>query len=250
MAKFLMGIALTLSALASSAAIDFSTDRGRVDCDYEINGEFEYDAGEMTFVDDGEQVRIDKQDRLYVDGTRKSLSDTQQELISEYASQVREMIPAVFEVVREAGEIGVNAVTMALQVLFENEDLKDVTDELEAIRSDMSDELDAEHFSTAEFEGEEFGDRIGATVEKAMIKIVPEIAAIAVRAVFRGEDEVSEIEKRAENLEALIEERVEVRAHALESKAEALCVRLERIDVVESQLDKEQLSEIDFIEAT
>ena len=242
MKKTVMALVLSLFAIAGFAH--------QTDCDYEVEGEFAFDSGDLHFFNEADDrvVQISRGNQLYIDGNLQSLNVDQQLLVNEYADQVRELVPLVFDLIVEGSEIGVEAATLALTTLFEGEDVESLTNSLKDIRSDLMDKIDPEHFSTHDFDDEDLEDQIEATVKNAIATLLPEVAAMAIRSVLAGDGELSQLEERAEKLEGLIEQRVEDRVDGLEKKAELLCERLERMDALELLLAKHDLERIDFIE--
>ena len=240
-----------LAGLLSLCAFAALSTSAHQQCDFGLEGELEYNEGEITFLtQSGEiKVRIDQQNVLYLEGDRQSLDSEQQKLVSAYAAQIRETIPLVFEIIVEASEIGLQAATMALEVLFEGEDFDGLSKDLAEIREDLEQKIDATHFSTRQFEDSELEERIEATVSKAVATVMPEIAAMAIRAAFSDEGGLAGIEARADKLELLIEQKVEARADALEVRAEGLCKVMEKLDALEEKLAQHKLPEIDFIDA-
>lgn len=220
------------------------------ECDYEIQGDLEYDRGDMRFYHDNEKtvLRIDTNNQLYIDGHQQNLSDEQQELVNEYAQAVREMIPLFFGLVVDAGAIGVEVATLAVNTLFEGEDIEGLTDTLAEIKTEFVDQLDPEHFSTRDFDGDELESLIENTVEQAMVVMLPELAAMAVTSVFSSESDPSQFEGRLKKLEHLIETRAQAEFEVLEARFEGLCKRLEKMDGVERRLAEHNLSQFDFIE--
>ncbi len=242
MKKLILALAVSLFAIHGLAH--------QTDCDYNVQGEFAFDSGDLRFFSDDNDrvVQIDRNNQLYIDGSQYTLNAKQQRLVSDYADQVRELVPLVFDLIVEGSEIGIEAATLALTTLFEGEDVQGLTESLDGIRSELVGKIDPEHFSTHNFDDEDLEKQIEDTVKSALATLLPEIAAMAVRSVLAGDGEISQLEERAELLEELIEERVEARADELEIKADSLCERLEHMDKLEEMLAEHDLARINFIE--
>jgi len=242
MKKLLLTVVLSLLAVSGFAH--------QMNCEYVVQGDFAFKSGDLHFFskDNDSSVEINRIDHLYIDGNRQSLDDQQQKLVSEYAEQVRVLVPLVFDLVVEGSEIGVDAATLALTTLFENEDVDALLDSMEEIRSDLIGKIDPNNFSTQDFDGGDLDQQIDTTVKRALVTLLPEVASMVVSSILTGDGELSQLAERAEKLEKLIEKHVEARADELETKAESLCKRLERMDEVESRLARLNLERIDFIE--
>jgi hypothetical protein len=242
MKKSILAFAVSLVAISGFAH--------QTDCDYDVQGEFAFHSGDLRFFneDNDRIVQINRDNQLYIDGNPQHLDANQQQLVSDYADQVRELVPLVFDLIVEGSEIGIEAATLALTTLFDGEDVDDLTDSLDDIRSELVDKIDPEHFSTQNFDDEDLEDQIEQTVKSALATLLPEVAAMAIRSVLAGDGEISQLEERAEKLEGLIEQRVEARADELEHKADSLCERLQDMDKLEDLLAEHDLGRIDFIE--
>ena len=90
---------------------------------------------------------------------------------------------------------------------------------------------------SADWRGAEFETAIEALVEELVPAMAGDVAAIALRVAFSGDESaIRDLEARAERMEKTIEAGVEKRATALERRAEKLCPKLVALDRLESEL--------------
>ncbi len=230
-------------------------------CNVNLDAGFSINKTSLEFLDDNDKTlyKINGDQELIIDGESIDLTSTQQALVNDYSTSIRAMVPEVRAIAIEGVDLAVEGVNLAFnELLGEGNDLgADLTEELLAVREEVSTRFSAEHgftigadgFEDGDFLGEEFEERIESSVEKAVMNSMASLlVAIGQEMIFSGGD-TDAFEARMENFGDNLEQQMEARAEKIEHKAEELCLAAVKIDQIEEQLKAsiDELSGFDVI---
>ena len=259
----LIASALTASFISTSVSANES-------CNVELSAGFTINNTSIEFL--AEQADNTNEKRsLYkiTDGKQLSigtasieLNQDQQALLQQYDTKIRNLVPQVKTVVIEGVDLAVEGVNLAFNGLLGegNSVASDLTKELETIREQVVSKLSIENgisvgvegLESEELLGKDFDQRIDSVVEKAVLNSMGSILiAMGQQMVSSGNDEQS-FEKRMENFGESIEREMTVRTDKIEKQAQALCVNIAKVDVLEERLKTEikQLSSTNIFTVT
>jgi len=238
-------------ALVSAPAKAHSGDM----CNYNMDYDLTIDNSSIRFdKDSGDEITIDQDNNLFINGSAKSLDSHQQQLVDNYADGVRLLIPEVTSLAIEGVNLGVKAASMALGTLLGegDPDFERFSYKITELADSITSKLDADNFSSKHIEqafDDDFEQEIEDVVEEAVAELTPRLMAKIVTAAMSGEDgEISDLEHRAESLEHDIEEFVEPQVEALEARADELCASVEELDSLETEMVESGLVMMDLIE--
>ena len=203
--------------------------------------------------------KIDDDSNLIVNGDYVSLNDEQQELVEQYSSNIRAIVPQARNIALEGVDLAMDGVNLAFnELLGEGNDIGvDLTQELSSLKEEVATRFTIEHGFTIgengldddELFGEEFEQRIESAVEKAVMGSMGSLlVALGQEMLFSGGD-TDAFETRMESFGENIEHEMESRAEKIEQKAELLCLDVVEIDKIEDQLQAsvESLEDINVI---
>ncbi len=230
-------------------------------CDFKFSGDLEVDEQYLTFTypdaTTPNQIRIDQKNRLFIDDKEQRLKPEQEALVAAYAGDIRQAIPEVVELILEATDIGIEATLLALSNLFTGpgvaalnfeENLNNVETALNALQRDVMSNFQDNHFTSTEFQDEYIQHRIEEIGAQAVATVLPEVAGMAVKAMFMSPQALTEFKERAEELEPMIEQRIEKRTEQLRPKAVNLCNTARHLDDLERDLKRSGIKGIEFFE--
>lgn len=224
-------------------------------CNFEMDYDLTIENSALSFTkESGENITIDQDNQLFINGKQKQLDGKQQRLVDDYADGVRDLIPEVTALAIEGVNLGVEAATMALGILLDGSDpdIARFSTKLNQLAQNITVKLDATHFSSKNLEqafDSEFEAEIESIVEEAVTEITPKLISKVLTAAMSGEEgTLSDIEHRAEFLEQEIESYVEPRADALEARADELCESIGTLDELETRMVASGLEMMDMIE--
>jgi len=250
-------VAATLAATLTSGAV-LAHDSS---CNVELDTGFSIDKSTIAFLDKHDETiyKIVDNEELIVQGEVVDLNDSQQQLVNEYSTSIRAMVPEIQSIAIEGVDLAVTGVNLAFnELLGEGNDIAtELTRELTLVREDVSTKFSEDHGFTigengindGEFFGEEFEERIESVVEKAVMNSMGTLlVAVGQEMLFSGGD-TDAFEARMENFGENIEHQMEARAEKIEEKADALCESALAIDMLEEKmkLSIDELSAINVI---
>ena len=169
-------------------------------------------------------------ERLFVDDRWVALTTEDRRRLSDFDRGVREAMPLAREIGRDAADIAFTALG-EVAAGFSN-DPAQTRARLDQARDRIDARL-ARSVSANRFDGSDLGKGIGEAVSEVIPLVIGDIVGGAVRAALSGDTRRLE---EMENLDKQIEARIEPRANALEKRAEALCVKLEALERLDSAL--------------
>lgn len=228
---------LAIAMLLATGSVQAHSERTRVNSGCDIRSQYSVSPYRGAFLftrDDARPAELGiGGGRLFIDGKEVTLSAADHDRLRSMEAEMHALVPEVEKVSREAIDIAFTALVEVARGLSNTPD-KTVA-RLE----------DAHRRVRAEIRGKPLtvfnDDAIGGIVEPIITQFVPDIVggavSTALKAAFSGEVETRKFEARMKRMESEIDTRVEARAKALEPLAEAMCVRLERMDALDDALE-------------
>lgn len=177
------------------------------------------------------QTILMRQGKLFVDDKWVALSAADSNRISSYERDARGVMPLAQQVGRDAADIAFTTLGEVAAGFSSNP--AQTRAKLAKARVQLDARL-ARSVNANHFNGDDLGEGIGAAVKDALPTVMGDIVGGAIRAAFGGD--VAQL-KRMENMDKLIEARVEPRAKALERNAELLCNKMEGLDRIDNALE-------------
>jgi len=260
----------TLITSALTASFASSALYAHESCNVDLSAGFTIDTSSTEFLQEESGnsdtkrslYRIVDGKTLFIESKKIELSADQQALLKKYDDKIRYLVPQVKSVAIEGVDLAVDGVNLAFNGLLGegNSVAADLTKELNLIREEVIAKLSIENgisvgidgLESEELLGKDFDQRIESSVEKAVLNSMGSILiAMGQQMMTSGGDEQS-FETRMENFGESIEQEMTARAEVIEKKAEALCVSIAKVDLLEEQLKAEitQLSNTNVFTVT
>ncbi len=237
-------------------AHDINTDA----CDVDLNAGVKINAAEISFTHKGQDLyQIVGRDTLIVDGETISLNSRQEQLVEEYASSIRDVVPQVKAIALDALELANDGVTLAFnELLGEGNDIgAELSNELSNIGEAIDMKLSVENgieFSEngvtgEDLFGEDFEQRFEDSIERAVENSMGSLLIAVGQQLLMSGGDMEAFEARMETFGEQIEYQMETRARAIEDSADELCNAMMEIDALETALQDEvsALSETDVL---
>jgi len=255
----------TLIALTLISVFVSKTLYAHESCDVDLEAGLTINESKLEFFEseNNNQVlyAIDNNHNLTVRGEDVSLNAEQQDLVEQYSTSIRAMVPQVRDIAIEGVDLALEGVNLAFtELLGEGNDVgADLTHELSSLKEEVEERFTIAHGFTIgengleddELLGEEFEQRIESAVEKAVMGSMGSLlVALGQEMMFSGGD-TDAFETRMESFGENIEHEMELRAEKIELKADSLCLAAVKIDQLEEELKSsiEPLADINVITA-
>ncbi len=218
-----------VALLATSA----TTSAREISCDVESDYEFALTDRSVIFTRESGAPRtiLMRKGELFVDDTWVALSPADRARVIAYERDARATMPLAQQIGRDAAEIAFTTLGEVAAGFSRNP--AETRAKLAKARTQLDARL-ARSVTPNRFNGEDIGEGIGAAVKDALPSLMGDIVGGAIRAAFAGD--TAQL-KRMENMDRLIEARVEPRAKALERNAELLCNRMEALERIDNALE-------------
>lgn len=242
-----------ISTIASASLLSSAVLADEDNCSFSFDHDLSVIDNNITiYQSDSAKVFIDFNNQLFIDDKPQSLTSAQQDLVDDYADNIRILVPEVTAIAIEGVSLGIDAASMALGTLLGDGD----PDYLEFVQrvQDLGDKvvakLDGNSFDSRELERafeEDFENEIETFIEETITELTPRLMVKVMTAALSEGDGANDLEMRTENLEADIEAMVEPRAELLEQRATELCTIITTLDSIENQLVSSGLDKMDLI---
>lgn len=209
------------------------------DCEVDLHYGITLEPKQVV-LQDGNTVFVLADGALSRDGKAISLSAKEQEQLRQYEAGVRELVPQVSAITREAVAIAGEATEFAFATLLgpEHDSVQQLRGKFANLGVEISKRIDDQHLPAraTNWRDEDWnvvgeGASISWDVAEASFALVGK----ALHAAF-DEDYAKQWERQLEDMETELEKRVEARAALLETKAEALCDNVTALQALESSL--------------
>jgi hypothetical protein len=230
-------------------------------CDIEFNGNLTLENQILSIqTTNNKQVRIYADKTLSVDGKKITLSNRQQQWLTSYYDGITAAVPAAAEIASDALILAGEAINQTFGQLLEvdSEVLAELSYKIEQLNEEVqfnfyaedgSIRLRSEQFKNGEFFGREWEDKFEQQIEQIVSQSIGRLmVAIGTQLIFSGGD-MDEFERRMETFGEQIENKIEFQSAALETKANAFCTRLSKVDYAENKLQEniEELADLDVL---
>jgi hypothetical protein len=253
----------TALIIASSTSYAHDSSFSSESCNVDLNGGVNISAKEITFSKNKSPLyTIVNNDTLIVNGEEIDLTSSQQSLLTQYSTSIRDVVPEVKSIALDAIDLAIDGVNLAFnELLGEGNDVSaDLTTQLTTIRTEVDSEfdgsrdfyIDEDGFAGDDFFGADFEQRIETAVESTIQNSIGSLMiAVGQEMLFSGGN-MDAFETRMENFGNQIEHEMESRGEGLEKRGEALCQSVIMIDEMEEQLKDEidELASFNFITAS
>lgn len=233
MIRTVLFAAFMLAGAGAQAGIAIDANRCDLDSDYGLAIE----PDRLVFTrHDGTPTRIEMAGgQMRIDGEPVALSQADRARVRAFEAGVRELVPEVRAIAMEAVEIAFTALHEVAIGL--SGDPQPILDRMEASRARLVRQLAGDERRLVIDEAQ-----VETAVEELVGELVPElvgqITTAAIAAALSGdEDKVKDIQARADGLEAQIEAKVEPRAEALKTRADALCPQIAELDALDEAFE-------------
>ncbi len=260
----------TLIASALTASLASSALYAHESCNVDLSAGFTIDVSATEFLQDEggnsntkrSLYKIVDGKTLFIESKSIELTEAQQALLKKYDDKIRHLVPQVKSVAIEGVDLAIDGVNLAFNGLLGegNSVAADLTKELNLIREEVVAKLSIENgisvgidgLESDELLGKDFDQRIESSVEKAVLNSMGSILMAVGQQMMTSDSDEQSFETRMENFGESIEQEMTVRAEVIEKKAEALCVSIAKVDVLEEQLKAEiaQLSNTNVFTVT
>lgn len=244
----------TAILLTSTSVLAHDTNFSSDACNVDLNAGLRINKELIEFTKNNDVLyQIKNNKTLIVDGDKISLSSSQQDLVTEYSTSIRAVIPDVKELAVDAVDLAIEGVNIAFTELLgsDNNISEDLTTQLISIRNEVAHKFDENqevyidedgHFEN-DFFDQEFEEKIEKIVEETVQNSMGTLLiAVGQELLFSGGD-MEAFEAKMENFGSQIERDIEGGAAKLEKRGEALCYSVKDIDIIEGKLS-ESISEL------
>jgi hypothetical protein len=232
-------IKLALIASAIFAANAFAVDVDFEDqCNVELNYDLTITPKHILIKDNDETIAdIYNNNVLFIRGEQVDLNDMQTKWLTDYSTSLRTSVPEVAEIAVEAVEVAFEGINSALGRFSDMSSTRVKFDELkDRINQKFNEQEGYYSFKngnfTSDIDDETIDDMVEEIVEDMVPSIIGNLLANIGTAIASGETSFEELDNLDEEIEAAIEERVEV----IEVKAQRFCDKLKRVDDIEASL--------------
>lgn len=232
----LLALAIGLASAAQTQAHGLHFDNDH--CGYTTDYDIRVNADGIAFDRQGRPpANVFMHDgQLRVDGRTVALSAADADRLRQYEGEVRQLLPAVAGIVREALDIGFSAMTMVATTFAAHGEQRDeLLQRLNRKHAAALRQVDR-GIGSGVWKQDDIADVIEDGVQSSVSEMVGTITASAVSAALSGDDtRVAALQARADSLEQAIEQEVDARADRLGQRAQALCPRLTALERQQQQ---------------
>ncbi len=243
----------TLIASSFTAALISSTVYANESCSVDLSAGFKINKNSIEFLQSGNEskdqtlYRINEGSKLFVGNKKLALTAKQKTLVKQYDGKIRQLVPQVKSVAIEGVDLAIDGVNLAFNGLLGEGNAvgADLTKELNLIRDQVTSNLTIENgisvgvdgLESEELLGKDFEQRIESAVEKAVLNSMGSILMAVVQQMMAGDE--GSFETRMEDFGNTIEHEMTTRSDQIEAKAQALCLNIAKLDVLEEKLKAE-----------
>ena len=255
---------LTSSLLVLATSLTVPNVYAHNSCNVELESGIKISKQSIEFFDDSKNplYKIINDETLIVDGQTIELTTSQQSIVSQYSTSIREVVPEVKDIALDAIELASDGVNMAFNELLGdgNHIGAEITEELNLIHqqveahfsADTGFYIDEDGLDGEEIFGEDFEERIESVVEKAVQNSMGTLLIAVGKEMLSSGGDMDKFETRMDNFGKQIEHEMETRAQEFEKRGEILCSSVADIDKLETELQNniKELSNINVITAS
>ncbi len=218
-------------------------------CDMELQGGLRITAAALEFTaDDKIQYKILKDQDLWVNDRRLVLNPAQQQLVKQYATSIRALVPDVRQLSIEGVDLASEAMQLVFQELLEpdNDTAKKIDREFALLMSDIKNSfadgrpinINQKGVSDGDFFGMNFETRISNIVEASGQAISWNLIKSLGSAIFSDSDKRGDFETRMNKFGEKMEQQMKLRSDQLDKRGNAVCHSIYLLDTKEEELKK------------
>lgn len=240
--KAIIAGAVLLSTGAMAHDTHFSTDS----CDVDLNAGFSIKNNVITMTKHDKAIyKIVDGRTLIINSETIALNAAQQEAVSQYAAEIKALIPEVKGIATDAIELASEGVSIAFDELLgeDNKVGNDLSSELYSLKQELDERFDVNNFTIEEdgtvqgdFLSEDFEQRIESIVEKTVENSMGTLLIAVGQELLLAGGDMDAFEHKMEKFGEQIEYEMESRANVIEQRGEKLCYSIEKIDLLEEKL--------------
>lgn len=231
-AALVFTIGLALGAQAQAAEVHVRGDQ----CGYASNYDVRVSPAGIDFSRHGTPPNdvFMHDGTLRVDGQPVAVSAEDAARLRRYEADMRSLLPEMAGIAHEAVGIAFDALDTVAATLGGSQHRRDALvrelnqSRVAALRG-MDASIDAEHWSQ-----QDFADAIDQPIEQASNQLAGALTRSVLWSLFTGH--ASELEARADSIDASMDKAMQARSGRLEARAKALCPRLAELDELQQQL--------------
>lgn len=168
---------------------------------------------------------------ISIDRRAQTVSADDAQRLRRMEAMTRDLVPAVAGIARDAVDIAFDALGGVVEIMSGN---KAKAREVERFRRQALAQID-DSLGKGRWDQKSFDARFEANVERAAEDMASSLARSVVWAVFTGRAE--DMDQRAQKLEKDLDERMDARGRALETRAQSLCSQVTALHDVQQQLE-------------
>ena len=226
----------------------------------ELQGGLRITNTELEFTaDDKLQYKILKDQDLWVKDRRVVLNPAQQQLVTQYATDIRALVPEVRQLSLEGVDLASEAMHLVFEELLEpdNDTAKKIDHEFSLLKRDIKNSFADGKPITVNQKGVSDGDFFGMNFEKRVSNIVEEsgkeISWNLIKslggAIFSDSDKRGDFETRMNRFGEKMEHQMKQRSEQLDKRGNAVCHSIILLDAKEEELKKsiKEISQFNLI---
>jgi hypothetical protein len=221
-ATILGGIALAVQAAPAGPA-----------CDYRIDAELSISDERVQLAGGGHRYTLIGE-RLLRDGRELALDSDRRRDAAAYRRGIETLVPAVSDITFRGALLALESLALVAAGLSGDDTaIARAVERHERVSLQLRLQLDGRRLPPGRaLRGTELEDEIGALAADSAGQLAGGIASFISRVIFDPDT----AQARGEYLERLVERRIAPRADALEAAADAICVQLRELDMLEERL--------------
>lgn len=220
-----------ISALGSGAAFADSSV-----CNFESAYDIHLQNDQQVALDNDDHHILIDGDRLFIDGKEQSLSAQQQARLRDYRQSMQAFVPELAEVVTSAVTLGLNSASMAMAYMTGDDNPQPGA--LDANFKVLSDHIKQRFDGSSVTRGALDDDAFDAEIEAAVKETMATTAASTARLIATALLNPEAMEKRGDQVDALVEQKIQPQADALEARGNQLCDSVRNMDRIEADIGR------------
>ncbi|NQD36203.1 DUF2884 family protein [Permianibacter sp. IMCC34836] len=208
-------------------------------CNVDLQYAISLDNRQVTLTDDGSEFAL-ANGELRHNGKAIALSSADQQQLRRYEDGLRQLVPQVNAVTREALAIAGEATEFAFATLLgpDHESVKEMRGKFANLTSEIGKRMDDRHLPSRAMSMQDEDWNIaggGASLGWSVLSASTAIVGKAMHAAF-DEEYAKQWQAQLDQMEHDLDQKVEARAELLEAKAESLCANMTELEKIETTL--------------
>lgn len=237
-------IALALAALISTSAFAHDDHDNNKSCNISLNQSVKVTPAFVQVLDgDKSLYRITDDSKLFAQGKRIHLNSEQQAIVDEYRDLMQELAPQVAHLVTQGLDMAKDAIEKVFTELFGEEvelqhKVESIVEKFERRIEPLMNEETGEYYlskDSVNHTTDDLSQEIEQEVESLIKESSGHMMVLIGKMMLKGEGGMKEFEQKMESFG----ESMEARGSELEKNAEAMCSKMEKLEALESKMQKE-----------